>query len=153
MSSVVRAFYEAIASGDSKVLDDLIADRFCLICPTQGHVLSGVYEGKRRFFEEVTPHVFGCANPDEITFCAAHQVIVDAGEVVVAIAQNNGLAHSGERYDQMYVHIFKIRDGQIQALVESFDTALANRALWGNSAKLEPDSPAALSNLQFFESA
>ncbi|MDG1931442.1 MAG: nuclear transport factor 2 family protein [Luminiphilus sp.] len=153
MSRVVNAFYEAIRTGDSPVLDSLVADHFCLICPTRDHVLSGVYEGKQRFFEEVTPHVFGCANPDEITFCAEHQVIVDAGEIVVAMAQNNGLAHSGERYDQLYVHIFKIRDGQIQALIECFDTALANRALWGNSNNLEPDSPAALSNLALFKGA
>ena len=153
MSSVVNAFYEAIRTGDSSVLDSLIADRFCLICPTRDHVLSGVYEGKQRFFEDVTPHVFGCANPDEITFCDEHQVVVDAGEIVVAMAQNNGLARTGERYDQMYLHIFKIRDGQIQALIECFDTALANRALWGNSGYLESDSPAALSNLERFKNA
>lgn len=153
MSSVVNAFYEAIRTGDSSVLDSLIADRFCLICPTRDHVLSGVYEGKQRFFEDVTPHVFGCANPDEITFCDEHQVVVDAGEIVVAMAQNNGLARTGERYDQIYLHIFKIRDGQIQALIECFDTALANRALWGNSGYLESDSPAALSNLERFKNA
>lgn len=153
MSSVVNAFYEAIRTCDSPVLDSLIADRFCLICPTRDHVLSGVYEGKQRFFEDVTPHVFGCANPDEITFCDEHQVVVDAGEIVVAMAQNNGLARTGERYDQMYLHIFKIRDGQIQALIECFDTALANRALWGNSGYLESDSPAALSNLERFKNA
>ena len=153
MSSVVNAFYEAIRTGDSSVLDSLIADRFCLICPTRDHVLSGVYEGKQRFFEDVTPHVFGCANPDEITFCDEHQVVVNAGEIVVAMAQNNGLARTGERYDQMYLHIFKIRDGQIQALIECFDTALANRALWGNSGYLESDSPAALSNLERFKNA
>ena len=153
MSSVVNAFYEAIRTGDSPVLDSLIADRFCLICPTRDHVLSGVYEGKQRFFEDVPPHVFGCANPDEITFCDEHQVVVDAGEIVVAMAQNNGLARTGERYDQLYLHIFKIRDGQIQALIECFDTALANRALWGNSGYLESDSPAALSNLERFKNA
>ena len=153
MSSVVNAFYEAIRTGDSPVLDSLIADRFCLICPTRDHVLSGVYEGKQRFFEDVTPHVFGCANPDEITFCDEHQVVVDAGEIVVAMAQNNGLARTGERYDQIYLHIFKIRDGKIQELIECFDTALANRALWGNSGYLESDSPAALSNLERFKNA
>ena len=153
MSRVVNAFYEAIRTGDSPVLDSLIADRFCLICPTRDHVLSGVYEGKQRFFEDVTPHVLGCASPDEITFCDEHQVVVDAGEIVVAMAQNNGFARTGERYDQLYLHIFKIRDGQIQALIECFDTALANRALWGNSGYLESDSPAALSNLERFKNA
>ena len=153
MSDIVDQFYDAIRSGDTELLDRVIAEEFCLICPTQDHVLSGIYEGKRRFFEEVTPLVFGCVNPEEITFCAAHQVVLDGGEVVVAMAQNNGVALTGERYDQTYVHIFKVRDGQIRAIIECFDSALANRALWGSSNVLVPDEPSALSNLHRFADA
>ena len=49
MSRIVDQFYEAIRTGDTSSLQSLIADEFCLICPTQDHVLSGVYEGKQRF--------------------------------------------------------------------------------------------------------
>ena len=84
MSQIVDQFYEAIRTGDTALLDGVIADDFCLICPTQDHVLSGIYEGKQRFFEDVTPRVFGCVNPEEITFCADHRVVFDGGEVVVA---------------------------------------------------------------------
>ena len=150
MSHIVDQFYEAIRTGDTSSLQSLIADDFCLICPTQDHVLSGIYEGKQRFFEEVTPLVFGCVNPEEITFCADHRVVFDGGEVVVAMAQNNGVALTGERYDQIYVHIFKVRDDQIRAIIECFDSALANRALWGSSNVLVPDEPSALSNLDRF---
>ncbi|MDG2461404.1 MAG: nuclear transport factor 2 family protein [Luminiphilus sp.] len=153
MSKVVDRFYEAIRTGDTPTLDAVIAEDFCLICPTQNHVLSGIYEGKRRFFEEVTPHVFGCVNPEDITFCGEHRVIVEAGEVVVTMAQNEGLALTGERYDQTYLHIFKIRDGQIHALIEGFDTALANLALWGGREPLVPDAPAALANVDRFQRA
>ena len=153
MSHIVDQFYEAIRTGDTALLDSVIAEDFCLICPTQNHVLSGIYEGKQRFFEEVTPLVFGCVNPEEITFCADHQVVFDGSEVVVAMAQNNGVALTGERYDQTYVHIFKVRDGQIRAIIECFDSALANRALWGSSNVLVPDEPSALSNLNRFADA
>ena len=153
MSHIVDQFYEAIRTGDTTLLDRVIAEDFCLICPTQDHVLSGIYEGKQRFFEEVTPLVFGCVNPGEITFCAHHQVVFDGGEVVVVMAQNNGVALTGERYDQIYVHIFKVRDGQIRAIIECFDSALANRALWGSSNVLVPDEPSALSNLHRFADA
>ena len=153
MSEIVDQFYDAIRSGDTESLDRVIAEEFCLICPTQDHVLSGIYEGKQRFFEEVTPLVFGCVNPEEITFCADHQVVFDGGEVVVAMAQNNGVALTGERYDQIYVHIFKVRDGQVRAIIECFDSALANRALWGSSNVLVPDEPSALSNLNRFADA
>ena len=153
MSHIVDQFYKAIRTGDTALLDSVIADDFCLICPTQDHVLSGIYEGKQRFFEEVTPVVFGCVDPEEITFCAEHRVVFDGGEVVVAMAQNNGVALTGERYDQTYVHIFKVRDGQIHALIECFDSALANKALWGGCDAVIPDTPAALSNLDRFEEA
>jgi ketosteroid isomerase-like protein len=153
VSHIVDQFYEAIRTGDTVLLDRVIAEDFCLICPTQDHVLSGIYEGKRRFFEEVTPLVFGCVNPQEITFCADHRIVFDGGEVVVAMAQNNGVALTGERYDQTYVHIFKVRDGQIHALIECFDSALANKALWGGCDAVIPDTPAALSNLDRFEEA
>lgn len=153
MSHIVDQFYEAIRTGDTALLDSVIAEDFCLICPTQDHVLSGIYEGKQRFFEEVIQLVFGCVNPEEITFCADHRIVFDGGEVVVAMAQNNGLALTGERYDQIYIHIFKVRDGQIRAIIECFDSALANLALWGASAALVPDEPSALSSVQRFADA
>ena len=153
MSGIIDQFYDAIRTGDTASLDRVIAEDFCLICPTQDHVLSGIYEGKQRFFEEVTPLVFGCVNPEEITFCADHQVVFNGGEVVVAMAQNDGVALTGERYDQTYVHIFKVRDGQVRAIIECFVSALANRALWGSSNVLLPDEPSALSNLHRFADA
>ena len=153
MSLIVDQFYEAVRTSNVPVLEGLIAESFCLICPTQDHVLSGVYQGKHRFFEEVLPHVFGSVNPEEITFCVSHEIVADAGDVVMAMAQNSGLALSGNQYDQMYLHVFKIRDGQIQALIEGFDTALANHALWNGCDPLTPDEPAALSNMQRFADA
>ncbi|MDA0650167.1 MAG: nuclear transport factor 2 family protein [Proteobacteria bacterium] len=153
MSHIVDQFYEAIRTGDTALLDSVIAEAFCLICPTQDHVLSGIYEGKQRFLEEVTPRVFGCVNPEEITFCADHRVVFDGGEVVVAMAQNNGVALTGKRYDQTYVHIFKVRDGQIHAIIECFDSALANKALWDGCDPVIPDTPAGLSNLSRFNAA
>jgi ketosteroid isomerase-like protein len=80
-------------------------------------------------------------------------VVFDGGEVVVAMAQNNGLALTGERYDQTYVHIFKVRDGQVLALIECFDSALANKALWDGCDAVIPDTPAAISNLARFQEA
>lgn len=153
MSEIVNQFYGAIRSGDVAILDALIDPNFSLICPTQDHVLSGVYRGKDRFFEEVTPHVFGSVESSDITFCAAHEVIVDTGEVVVAMAQNSGFSRAETRYDQQYIHIFKIRDARIVALIEGFDTALANRALWCGADKLPPDEAAHLSNVQYFMDA
>jgi ketosteroid isomerase-like protein len=153
MRQIVDQFYDAVRTGNVRALEALIAADFSLICPAQNNVLSGVYRGKNRFFEDVLPHVFGCVNPEEISFCAQHQIVAEAGEVVVAVAQNDGVALTGNRYDQIYLHIFKIREGQIVALIEGFDTALANHALWGASDPLIPDEAATLSNLSRFMGA
>ncbi len=153
MRQIVDQFYDAVRTGNVRALEALIAADFSLICPAQNNVLSGVYQGKNRFFEDVLPHVFGCVNPEEISFCAQHQIVAEAGEVVVAVAQNDGVALTGNRYDQIYLHIFKIREGQIVALIEGFDTALANHALWGASDPLIPDEAATLSNLSRFMGA
>jgi hypothetical protein len=69
------------------------------------------------------------------------------------MAQNSGFSRAETRYDQQYIHIFKIRDGRIVALIEGFDTALANRALWYGADKLPPDEAAHLSNVQYFMDA
>lgn len=69
MNTTVKAFYRAVLEADVAALEGLIDDGFRLICPTRDHVLSGVYEGKSRFFNEVLPRVFSCVNPEEIAFC------------------------------------------------------------------------------------
>jgi len=153
MRQTVDQFYDAVRTGNVPALEALIAADFCLICPAQSNVLSGVYRGKNRFFEDVLPQVFGCVNPEEISFCAQHQIVAEAGEVVVAVAQNDGVALTGNRYDQIYLHVFKIREGQIVVLIEGFDTALANHALWGGCEPLIPDEGAALSNMAHFTGA
>ena len=90
--------------------------------------------------DSLTPYsrMFGCVNPEEISFCAEHQIVAEAGSECRR-APGDGVALTGNRYDQIYLHIFKIRGGQIVALIEGFDTALANHALWGDCEPLIPD--------------
>ena len=102
MREIVDQFYDAVRAGHVPALEALIAENFCLICPGQDNVLSGVYRGKSRFFEAVLPKVFGCVNPEEISFCAQHQIVAEAGEVVVAVAQNNGVK-------MLPIHLHRVR--------------------------------------------
>ncbi len=139
MKQIVDGFYSAIKSGDNERLWALIHDDFTLVCPTRDHILSGVYQGKSRFFEEVLPRVFGCVDPEQMVFCNEHRILCADGATVVALAINEGTARSGEYYDQVYLHIFKCVGGQVLTLIEGFDTALANRALWGNTVALPAD--------------
>lgn len=147
MKQIVDSFYSAIKSGDNERLWALIHDDFTLVCPTHDHILSGVYQGKSRFFEEVLPCVFGCVDPEEIVFCNEHRILCADEATVVALAINKGRARSGEHYDQAYLHIFKCIDGQVLTLIEGFDTALANRALWGDASALLADQNFTMASL------
>jgi ketosteroid isomerase-like protein len=139
MKQIVDSFYNAIKSGDNEILWSLIHDDFTLLCPTRDHILSGMYQGKSRFFEEVLPQVFGCVEPEQIVFCNEYRILCEDEATVVALAVNKGRARSGESYDQAYLHVFKCTEGQVLTLIEGFDTALANRALWGGSEALPAD--------------
>ena len=147
MRNIIDQFYSAVKTGDSESLAALIHDDFTLACPTREHVLSGLYKGKTRFFTEVLPHVFGCAQDGDITFCADHRVLCVEGEIGLALAHNKGCARGNEPYEQIYLHVFRVVDGQIRALIEGFDTALANRALWADVGSLEADAPFSLDAL------
>ncbi len=153
MEAIVHQFYEAVRTGNNDQLDKIIHEDFALVCPTREHVLSGVYQGKSRFFDSVLPHVFGCVDSPDIEFCQTFRILCSSGNVVVALALNDGIARQGEAaYNQVYVHVFRIVAGQVMALIELFDTALANRTLWGNVENLDADEPfslAALASLGF----
>ena len=143
----VDKFYRSIASANSDALADILDPNLELIIPISNGVLSGHYRGKTKFMTEILPLVFSCVNQEEITFCKDYKIIAADEQTVVAMAQNYGLASSGARYDQVYVHILTFHDGKLIRLIEYFDSALADRALWGDSAKLPADAPFNLSNI------
>ncbi len=138
---IVTAFYLAVKEGDGVALEALLSETFELIVPAAGGVLAGRYVGKDNFLGVVLPGVFTCVDPQAITFCDSHEIICAEGNRVVSIAHNVGQAKTGRDYNQTYAHIFTIEEGKIQKLVEFFDTALANDALWGNSPALKPHEP------------
>lgn len=144
---IVDKFYLGVSTGNAEMVAGLLDDRMELVVPVGRGVLSGHYKGKQRFMTEVLPLVFSCTNPGEIVFCKDHQIMAEDGETVVAIARNDGLAASGARYDQVYAHIMTVRDGKILRLIEFFDSALAERALWGSSPDLPPDAAFNMSDI------
>ncbi len=136
---VVKAFYRAVKEGDAVALEDILGAGFELIVPAADGVLAGRYIGKDNFLSYILPGVFNCVDPEEITFCDSHEIICAEGNRVVSIAHNRGRAKTGRDYHQTYAHIFTVERGKVQKLIEFFDTALANDALWGESAPLRAD--------------
>ena len=143
---IAEKFYISITNGETQVIEDLLSDDFELIVPMENGILSGHYKGKERFMEDVLPLVFSCVNPEEIVFCKDFKIINSFNDTVIAMTQNNGIALSGKPYNQIYLHIMTIEEGKIIRLIETFDSALANDSLWGDSKKLIPDELFSLKN-------
>ena len=143
---IAEKFYIGITNGETQVVEDLLSEDFELIVPMENGILSGHYKGKKRFMEDVLPLVFSCVNPEEIVFCKNFKIINSFNNIIISMAQNDGIALSGKPYNQIYLHIMIIDDGKIIRLIETFDSALANDSLWGNSKKLIPDELFSLKN-------
>ena len=143
---IAEKFYTSITNGEIEVIEDLISDDFELIVPMENGILSGYYKGKKRFMEDVLPLVFSCVNPEEIVFCKNFKIINSFNNTIISMAQNDGIALSGKPYNQIYLHIMTIEKRKITRLIESFDSALANDSLWGDSKKLIPDELFSLKN-------
>ena len=146
IEDIAERFYTSISNGEIEVIESLLSSEFELIVPMENGVLSGHYKGKSRFMEDVLPLVFSCVNPEEIVFCKDFKIINSFNDTIISMAQNDGIALSGKPYNQIYLHIMIIEDGKIIRLIESFDSALANDSLWGDSKKLVPDELFSLKN-------
>ena len=146
IKDIAEKFYTSITNGEIEVIEDLISDDFELIVPMENGILSGYYKGKKRFMEDVLPLVFSCVNPEKIVFCKDFRIINSFNDTIISMAQNDGVALSGKSYNQIYLHIITIKEGKISRLIETFDSALANNSLWGDSKKLIPDELFSLKN-------
>ena len=146
IKDITEKFYTSISSGEIKVIDSLLSNEFELIVPMENGILSGHYKGKKRFMEDILPLVFSCVNPEDIVFCKNFKIINSFNNIIISMAQNDGIALSGKSYNQIYLHIMTIEDRKIIRLIESFDSALANDSLWGDSKKLIPDKLFSLKN-------
>ena len=143
---IAEKFYTSITNGEIQVIENLLSDDFELIVPMENGILSGHYKGKKRFMEDVLPLVFSCVNPEKIVFCKDFRIINSFSDTIISMAQNDGVALSGKSYNQIYLHIITIKEGKISRLIETFDSALANNSLWGDSKKLIPDELFSLKN-------
>ena len=145
--AIIEKFYHAIATGQAEVIADLLDEKVELIVPGNDGVLHGHYHGKDCFLNKIFPTVFSCVNPEQITFCKNIKIVNADGENVTALAQNDGIALTGEAYNQLYGHIFRLRDGKIIRMIEFYDGLLAQAALWQNTPHVQADAGFNIENI------
>lgn len=122
---VISAAFEALAQGDPRAFVDAFADDSTWTFPGSWS-WSGSWSPKTRIVQELLQPLMA-QFADRYTACA-DSVFADGDHVVVQ-ARGGATTHSGERYDQTYCYVFRMRDGLIEDVVEHCDTALVERVL------------------------
>lgn len=127
---LVTDFYRALETFDVDLFWSIQSDDVAY--NMSGHSpISGRMEGKENIARDIVPAVFGGLRMKDFHFSKKWKIVCADDERVVAIMEADGYATNGVRYDQRYLHMFGFRDGLICELWEFFDTALADRALFG----------------------
>ena len=138
---IVTDFYKSIMEGNMDLYSSLIHEEIELSLPIRKGILTGTYFGKARLIEEIFPLVVSRLDTENFSFCKEFKIMSADETCVVAICEAEGLASSGQRYDQIYAHFFKFKEEKIIKLIEFQDSSLAEAVLWENTPALKPDAP------------
>ena len=124
---LARAFLEALSRADVETIDGMYADDFSLRVP--GTLPFSGTKGKQDALAGI-PQVLGL-------FPAGLRFDIDAltaeGERVAIEATSDGVTFRGDRYQQTYHFLMRVRDGKIVEWREYMDTDLARRILVGEA--------------------
>lgn len=128
--AVAQSWYDTLAAGDIEAWQALHApDCHYNI---SGHTIISGRVDMVQLMSEILPAVFGNLDLDNFRFCTRQRLLAAEGDIVIGMMEADGPANNGVRYDQRYVHIFRVRDGKLVEVTEFFDTELAQRALFAD---------------------
>lgn len=118
--ALVQTFYEAGNRGDMDACFDLIADdiTWTNIGTTS---LSGTYRGKQEVMDKLLGPLFGQLKAG---ISMDVEALIAEDDYVVALAKGTAETQDGRPYNNTYCHVMQLRDGEIVAVREYFDTAL-----------------------------
>ena len=92
---------------------------------------SGTYSGKETLAAELLGPLFGQLKSG---IQSELKNIIAEGEFVVVESRGKAETLDGTPYNNTYCHVFRLRDGKIQAVTEYLDTALTNSVFGTSSA-------------------
>ena len=129
---LVTRYFTAMSAGDWAAVEAMYADDI-VIHMAGTTPASGRLEGKTAVTEDlIARQVHATLDVERMQFARRWKIMCADDERVVAIMEGGGPTRSGDRYDQVYCEIFRFRDGRLVEMHAFFDTALAERALFGN---------------------
>jgi ketosteroid isomerase-like protein len=103
---------------------------------------SGRLEGKAAVTGDlIARQVHAALDPARMHFAKRWKIMCADDERVVAIMEGGGPTRDGDVYDQLYCEIFRFQDGRIIEMHAFLDTALVERALFGNPLTIARGAP------------
>lgn len=135
-------YFRAMAAGDWRTVEDMYHDNI-VIHMAGSTPASGKIEGKAAVTTGlIAQQVHAALDPRKMQFAKRWKIMCADDERVVAIMEGGGPTLTGDNYEQTYCEIFRFEDDKVIEMHAFFDTALAERALFGNPLTKEREAPA-----------
>jgi ketosteroid isomerase-like protein len=139
--SLLNRYFAAMAAGDWQTVEDMYHENI-VIHMAGSTPASGRLVGKGAVTQGlIARQVHAALDAKRMQFAKRWKIMCADDERVVAIMEGGGPTLSGDNYEQTYCEIFKFEDAKVIEMYAFFDTALAERALFGNPLTKEHDAP------------
>jgi uncharacterized protein len=124
-TQLVTTVFAALAQGRTPPFADAMAEDFSWTISGHGP-WSRTWRGKQQVLRDLMAPLF---SQFADTYRNRATRIVTDGDVVVVECRGEVATKAGRRYDNHYCYVIEMRNGQMQALTEYMDTALAEAVL------------------------
>jgi ketosteroid isomerase-like protein len=139
---LLTRYFTAMAASDWQTVEDMYHENI-VIHMAGSTPASGRLAGKAAVTTGlIAQQVHAALDPKRMQFAKRWKIMCADEERVVAIMEGGGPTLTGDSYDQTYCEIFKFENDQVIEMYAFFDTALAERALFGNPLSKERPTPA-----------
>lgn len=134
---LLNRYFSAMSAGDWHTVEDMYHDDV-VVHMAGSTPASGRLAGKATVTTGlIARQVHAALDVMKMQFAKRWKIMCADDERVVAIMEGGGPTLSGDHYDQTYCEIFRFQDGKVIEMFAFFDTALAERALFGNPLTAE----------------
>jgi hypothetical protein len=138
---LLTRYFTAMAASDWQTVEDMYHENI-VIHMAGSTPASGRLAGKEAVTTGlIARQVHAALDPKRMQFAQRWKIMCADEERVVAIMEGGGPTLKGDDYKQTYCEIFKFENDQVIEMYAFFDTALAERALFGNPLSKERQAP------------
>jgi ketosteroid isomerase-like protein len=139
---LLNRYFAAMSAGDWATVEAMYHDDI-VIHMAGSTPASGRLEGKAAVTDDlIAKQVHAALDISRMHFAKRWKIMCADDERAVAIMEGGGPTLSGDVYDQVYCEIFRFADDRIIEMHAFFDTALVERALFGNALTTPRQPPA-----------